>query len=141
MCNCTSWMRHLAQARNPYSRSWIWIPGSRVARPGMTRMGHRTSCIMSAKGGHPVIAGVNNRAERPRVTGSSACGDDDSGENSEQESKGRDRSRPLVSLLVMPGLVPGIHVLLQMAAMKSWMGGGGDVRASGIKVPLPKTPL
>src|SRR5258707_8921176 len=28
MCNCTSWMRHLARARNPYSRSWLWIPGS-----------------------------------------------------------------------------------------------------------------
>src|SRR6266853_394370 len=28
MCNCTSWMRHLAQARNPYSRSWLWIQGS-----------------------------------------------------------------------------------------------------------------
>jgi hypothetical protein len=39
---------HLAQARNPYSRSWLWIPGSRgachraalradpLARPGMT---------------------------------------------------------------------------------------------------------
>ncbi len=24
------------QARNPYSRSWLWIPGSRCARPGMT---------------------------------------------------------------------------------------------------------
>src|SRR5882757_10936854 len=48
MCNCTSWMRHLAQARNPYSTSWLWIPGSRgachraalcadpLARPGMT---------------------------------------------------------------------------------------------------------
>src|SRR3984885_2512740 len=29
-------MRHLAQARNPYSRRWLWIPGSRFARPGMT---------------------------------------------------------------------------------------------------------
>ena len=30
-------MRHLAQARNPYSLSWLWIPGSRQeARPGMT---------------------------------------------------------------------------------------------------------
>jgi hypothetical protein len=41
-------MRHLAQARNPYSLSWLWIPGSRgachraalcadpLARPGMT---------------------------------------------------------------------------------------------------------
>jgi hypothetical protein len=29
-------MRRLAQARNPYSRSWLWIPGSRFARPGMT---------------------------------------------------------------------------------------------------------
>jgi hypothetical protein len=25
-----------AQARNPYSRRWLWIPGSRFARPGMT---------------------------------------------------------------------------------------------------------
>ncbi len=24
----------LAQARNPYSRWWLWIPGSRFARPG-----------------------------------------------------------------------------------------------------------
>src|SRR5437762_8449298 len=31
-----SGMRPLAQARNPYSRSWLWIPGSRFARPGMT---------------------------------------------------------------------------------------------------------
>src|SRR5437762_10132366 len=29
-------MRPLAQARNPYSRSWLWIPDSRFARPGMT---------------------------------------------------------------------------------------------------------
>src|SRR5450432_1795362 len=29
-------MRYLAQARNPYSPSWLWIPGSRFARPGMT---------------------------------------------------------------------------------------------------------
>src|SRR6266700_4083694 len=36
MCNCTSGMRRLAQARNPYSLSWLWIPGSRFARPGMT---------------------------------------------------------------------------------------------------------
>src|SRR6266403_1928515 len=26
-------MRHLAQARNPYSRSWLWIPGSRKSAP------------------------------------------------------------------------------------------------------------
>src|SRR5712691_1231557 len=31
-----SGMRLLAQARNPYSLSWLWIPGSRFARPGMT---------------------------------------------------------------------------------------------------------
>jgi hypothetical protein len=31
-----SGMRHLAQARNPYSLSWLWIPGSRFTRPGMT---------------------------------------------------------------------------------------------------------
>src|ERR1700704_3839957 len=28
-----------AQARNPYSPSWLWIPGSRFARPGMTDIG------------------------------------------------------------------------------------------------------
>ena len=27
-----------AQARNPYSRSWLWIPGSCSARPGMTKV-------------------------------------------------------------------------------------------------------
>src|SRR5258708_13529231 len=26
-------MRHLAQARNPYSRWWLWIPGSRKSAP------------------------------------------------------------------------------------------------------------
>jgi hypothetical protein len=32
-----SGMRRLAQARNPYSRLWLWIPGSLVpSRPGMT---------------------------------------------------------------------------------------------------------
>src|SRR6202022_3817448 len=41
MCNRTSWMRHLAQARNPYSPSWLWIPGSRFARPGMTGLKKR----------------------------------------------------------------------------------------------------
>src|SRR5260221_9031456 len=39
MCKCTSWMRLLAQARNPYTRWWLWIPGSRFARPGMTTSG------------------------------------------------------------------------------------------------------
>jgi len=29
-------MRHLAQAGNRYSLSWLWIPGSRFASPGMT---------------------------------------------------------------------------------------------------------
>ena len=29
-------MRLLAQVRNPYSRWWLWIPGSRFARPGTT---------------------------------------------------------------------------------------------------------
>src|SRR5450631_1944578 len=31
MCKRTSWMRHLAQARNPYSRRWLWIAGSLVS--------------------------------------------------------------------------------------------------------------
>src|SRR5882672_2788107 len=39
-------MRHLAQARNPYSRSWLWIPGSRqVARPGMTVSLNHRGCL------------------------------------------------------------------------------------------------
>src|SRR5581483_2375197 len=29
-------MRRKAQARNPYPRWWLWIPGSCFARPGMT---------------------------------------------------------------------------------------------------------
>jgi hypothetical protein len=53
MCDCTSWMRHRprvypssaislsksatadldAQAWNPYSLSWLWIPGSRKSAP------------------------------------------------------------------------------------------------------------
>src|ERR1700682_1522447 len=31
MEHCHSGMRHLAQARNPYSRWWLWIPGSIVS--------------------------------------------------------------------------------------------------------------
>ena len=40
----------MAQARNPCSRSWLWIPGSRFARPGMTKTRSkksRRSAIMS----------------------------------------------------------------------------------------------
>src|SRR5882757_5348256 len=57
MCKCTSWMRHRtrvypssaislsksatadldAQARNPYSPPWLWIPGSRGAEPVIGR--------------------------------------------------------------------------------------------------------
>jgi hypothetical protein len=29
-------MRNCASG-NPYARSWLWIPGSRYARPGMTK--------------------------------------------------------------------------------------------------------
>jgi hypothetical protein len=37
MYHCHSRMRHLAQARNPYSRWWLWISGLVAARcPGMT---------------------------------------------------------------------------------------------------------
>jgi hypothetical protein len=31
-------MRLLAQARNRYSLQGLWIPGSRFARPGMTKL-------------------------------------------------------------------------------------------------------
>jgi hypothetical protein len=30
---CHSGMRHLAQARNPRSPRWLWIPGSRKSAP------------------------------------------------------------------------------------------------------------
>jgi hypothetical protein len=39
MCDCTSWMRHLAQARNPCSRSCLWIPGSRKSAHCLRRDG------------------------------------------------------------------------------------------------------
>src|SRR5258708_4355808 len=35
-------MRPLAQARNPYSRSWLWIQGSSFGRPGMTKVRGRS---------------------------------------------------------------------------------------------------
>src|SRR5882757_10138473 len=38
-------MRRSAQARNPYSLSWLWIPASRFARPGMTGL-----LLMSGRG-------------------------------------------------------------------------------------------
>src|ERR1700726_909594 len=47
-----SGMRHLAQARNPYSRSWLWIPGSRVARPGMTILNSRNRLIRHCRVRH-----------------------------------------------------------------------------------------
>src|ERR1700680_3844544 len=38
-----------ARARNPYSRSWLWIPGLRQeAHPGMTRLGVRLHAPSSA---------------------------------------------------------------------------------------------
>src|ERR1700688_4279755 len=41
-CSASSFRtRLLARARNPYSRSWLWIPGSCFARPGMTGYGLR----------------------------------------------------------------------------------------------------
>src|SRR5581483_5259571 len=42
-------MRRKAQARNPYSRWWLWIPGSTLARrPGMTS---HPSCRFRLLGG------------------------------------------------------------------------------------------
>src|SRR5260370_32857126 len=58
-------MRLLAQARNPYSRSWLWIPGSRgachraaqsadpLARPGMTGSGRSRAPQHKQRGGLP----------------------------------------------------------------------------------------
>ena len=37
MRNCASWMRLLAQARNPYALQGLWIPDSRCATSGMTK--------------------------------------------------------------------------------------------------------
>jgi hypothetical protein len=52
-----SGMRHLAQARNPYSLSWLWIPGSRFARPGMTE-------AAAARSSQPLRA---RRTDRPNA--------------------------------------------------------------------------
>src|SRR5580704_19602233 len=50
-----SGMRLLAQARNPYSRSWLWIPGSRYRAPrngglpiASVDRRHRQSCQFDA---------------------------------------------------------------------------------------------
>jgi hypothetical protein len=45
-------MRRLAQARNPYSQSWLWIPGSRFARPGMTEVVMKLRIRISNSSGH-----------------------------------------------------------------------------------------
>jgi hypothetical protein len=74
MCKCTSWMRHLAQARNPYSLWWLWIPGSRFARPGMTasqlswlfeiRIGQRMERAVSVRVGAAVAVVIFVRGVR-----------------------------------------------------------------------------
>ena len=74
MCKCTSWMRHLAQARNPYSLSWLWIPGSRFARPGMMaselswqfeiRIGQRMERAVSVRVGAAVAVVIFVRGVR-----------------------------------------------------------------------------
>src|ERR1700709_71830 len=51
-------MRLLAQARNPYSPQWLWIPGSFAyrSRPGMTGLEADMSETPSAR--NPIIAGT-----------------------------------------------------------------------------------
>jgi hypothetical protein len=59
-----------------------------------------TSSRHAREGGHPVIAGVSDRVEEPRRTGSSAFADDDglADDGGGETKKGRDRSRPFVLL-------------------------------------------
>jgi hypothetical protein len=59
-----SGMRLLAQARNPYSRRWLWIPGSRFARPGMTKV---MSTSLSSNFTRPVGPSVAACARLPSL--------------------------------------------------------------------------
>jgi hypothetical protein len=52
MCNCTSWMRHLAQACNPNSPWWLWIAPAR-ARPGMMPEFDAARCTASGERPEP----------------------------------------------------------------------------------------
>src|SRR6202035_3578573 len=62
-CSASSFRtRLLAQARNPYSRSWLWIPGSCFARPGMT-----FSASLRAKRSNPALRETKWIAPRDQV--------------------------------------------------------------------------
>src|ERR1700674_1123758 len=52
-------MLRLAQARNPYSRRWLWIPGSRFARPRMTSLSR----------GAPTVDGVGGARDVASIVG------------------------------------------------------------------------
>lgn len=45
----------LARARTPYFRWWLWIPGSRFARPGMTTRYFHYTAIFRCSTGAPVV--------------------------------------------------------------------------------------
>src|ERR1700709_269962 len=73
MCNCTWWMRLRSaiadlrrQTRNPYSRWWLWIPGSRFARPGMTKLKNFPVLDESEIVGHLVVKHPRLRIARLR---------------------------------------------------------------------------
>src|SRR5450755_60045 len=57
-----SGMRLLAQARNPYSRWGLWIPGSRFARPGMTTSisSHRHFAMQHGRAGGQAFGRIND---------------------------------------------------------------------------------
>src|ERR1700736_2356919 len=63
MCKRTSWMRLSAQARNPYSRSWLWIPGS-LASLAPRNDGEKISAapFPTKAGLHPRLGQAVNRA-------------------------------------------------------------------------------
>src|SRR5215468_8876471 len=59
-------MRREAQARNPYSRWWLWIPGSRFARPGMTMERFRLASIRLRQAQHLLGDEAENELRRDR---------------------------------------------------------------------------
>src|SRR6476469_8673959 len=60
---------HLAQAWNPYSRWWLWIPGSRFARPGMT-----VYLTVGPPGGSACARGVPRMRDSNSAVGQESAG-------------------------------------------------------------------
>src|SRR6266436_5365940 len=90
-------MRHLARARNPYSLSWLWIPGSRgachraapcadpLARPGMTPFVPGIHALKPAGRGNAALGKTYPEAIIEHRLGREDSGEE--GQESRQESR------------------------------------------------------